>query len=163
MIITNAKQAHKTFVHWTDKLYKQSIAERKEVEKVLNNFGEKVKARIIRHMTQDPKTGHIYYLPGGKLHQASAPWESPAKMTGNLISALNYEVENNKLTIGALRMGSSDIVDYAKYLEQGTTKMAPRPYLESTTREVGKGFDIKLNILKSAFDLRMTRDVGWYT
>lgn len=163
MIITNAKQAHKTFVRWTNKLSKQRIAERKEVERVLDKFGEKVKARIIQHMTQDPKTGRIYYLPGGKLHQASAPWESPAKMTENLISALNYEVEGNKLTIGALSMGVLGIVDYAKDLERGTPKMAPRPYLESTAREVGKNFDIKLNILKGAFDLRITRDVGRHT
>ncbi|HBV11773.1 MAG TPA: hypothetical protein DEB60_01415 [Brevundimonas sp.] len=70
-----------------------------------------------------PGTGRIY----GK-HQASAPGEPPAVDTGRLRNATQADTQ--------VRRDGDDIVgrvvanvDYARALEVGTERMAPRPFL----------------------------------
>lgn len=67
-----------------------------------------------------PKTGRIYNR-GGRVHQASAPLESPATDTGKLASSIYYK-QNNKMSA---TIGSN--LDYAYYLEYGTMNIKPRP------------------------------------
>lgn len=73
-----------------------------------------------------PKTGKIYLIKrGGRKyrHQASAPGEYPANMTGNLRRGVRFEVRGDRqLVFGAE-------ADYAPYLERGTRNMADRPFL----------------------------------
>ena len=73
-------------------------------------------------------TGRVY----GR-HRASAPGQPPAPDTGNLRRNWREEsfVQSNGLGRGLdvkLRIRSD--VPYAKYLEFGTHKMSPRPYVE---------------------------------
>lgn len=70
------------------------------------------------------KSGRIYKVSRtGRPHQASAPGEAPAVLTGflqNSILARFPSTLQGEITIGAA---------YAAYLEYGTARMAPRPYV----------------------------------
>lgn len=72
----------------------------------------------------EPKTGRQY----GK-HRASAPGESPAVDSGNLIGSIQQIFPS---TLEG-RVGTN--VEYAIYLEQGTARMAARPLWEKTRTE----------------------------
>jgi HK97 gp10 family phage protein len=69
--------------------------------------------------------------PGGGIHWSAHPGMFPAIDTGTLRDSIEYEVtrsfETSKLTVRP----TSD-VEYAEYLEFGTSKAAPRPFLRPT-------------------------------
>lgn len=67
-----------------------------------------------------PKSGQRYGT-----HIASAPGESPAIDSSNLIGSIQIVIENNGLMA---RMGTP--VEYAPMLEDGTSRMAARPVWE---------------------------------
>lgn len=93
--------------------------------------------RDLRKTAQDgikkgPKSGRIYLVKraGGQRsrHQASAPGEYPANLSGTLRRGIRFEVRGAKqLVFGAE-------ADHAPYLEHGTTRMAPRPFLHKAVR-----------------------------
>lgn len=78
----------------------------------------------VLHLVQDtPKSGIVYPFRGGS-HQASAPGEPFANMTGNaLLNTKKYE-ENN-----GLKGRVAGEAEYAAFLELGTSRMAARPVL----------------------------------
>lgn len=82
--------------------------------------GEKIlKSDILNR----PGTGRQY----GK-HRASAPGEPPAKDLGNL--SANTNANPNLRDDGDDIVGTIDAnAEYAKALEQGTERIAPRPFL----------------------------------
>lgn len=70
-------------------------------------------------ISRGPKSGRLY----GK-HQASAPGEAPATNTGRLIKSIQWQILNQGL---AAEIGSP--LSYSSFLEDGTRKMDPRPWL----------------------------------
>ena len=82
-----------------------------------------------------PKGGRIYnYRLNGRTirHRASAPGEPPALLTGKLEKSLSAKTSGfTSLTYSA---GNEDVI-YAGFLEYGTSKMAPRPYLIKSIRD----------------------------
>lgn len=97
---------------------------------------ERAASRVIRSFVFDainrmkisfaePKTGRMYKVSRrGRLHQASAPGESPAVLTGFLTNSINATFPNE--TTGIIGIGA----EYAEYLERGTSRMARRPFVE---------------------------------
>lgn len=75
-----------------------------------------------RLITDPPKTGRVYRI-NGKRHQASAPGEAPANLTGMLQRSIGYKTQ------GAARMEFGARAKYGGFLEDGTRKMKARPYL----------------------------------
>jgi len=73
-------------------------------------------ARARRSLT-GPRSGRVYRL-GGRPHRASAPGEPPADRSGRLMRSL---------VVVADRLAST--APYARYLEHGTARMAPRPFI----------------------------------
>ena len=58
--------------------------------------------------------------------QPSAPGEPPRKQTARLFKSITQVVETTPSAI-VLKVGTN--VEYARHLEMGTSRMAPRPYL----------------------------------
>lgn len=62
----------------------------------------------------------------------SLPGEPPKKITGELQRSIAWVTETDTSSV-ALFVGTN--LDYGRFLEQGTSKMAPRPYLRATLLE----------------------------
>ena len=78
--------------------------------------------------------------PAYKLHRASAPGESPAIDQGVLYRNLRYQVFSD--TQGQLIAETR----YASYLEDGTNKMAPRPYLRPALLRMARKFKVFIDL-----------------
>jgi len=82
---------------------------------------EAVRNEAIRLILSGPHSGRVY---GRRKHQASAPGEPPASDTGRLIGSLTTSYDPVNLT-GKVVVGAQ----YGLYLEFGTQRMEPRPFL----------------------------------
>ncbi len=113
--------------------------------KILNNIGTKLVEEAKLRMLE-PSTGRRYNIKG-KVHVASRPYHSPNILSRKLYDSVRYEnVDNNTIVFGA---GDSNI-PYAKYLEDGTRKMLPRPF-------VNISFLASLQKLYTIFEVALTK------
>lgn len=101
---------------------------RKGIKKALHEIGSENVHQLRRFIHTGPKTGRLYWFRG-RIHQASAPGESPASMTGRLARTADYKVR------GSYQMEFGDKAFYGKFLEDGTRKMLPRPHLIRTVKK----------------------------
>lgn len=76
-----------------------------------------------RSIVDGPKSGRLYKR-GSVVHRASAPGQPPANDTGRLLGTIVYRVLGLQL---AVEITAGTI--YAKFLEFGTRKMEPRPFM----------------------------------
>ena len=76
-----------------------------------------------------PKSGR-QYRRGSVVHVASAPGEPPAIDTGALANSLRTA------QLAPLRYAVQASTAHARYLYEGTSRMAPRPFLEPEAREL---------------------------
>jgi len=109
-----------------------------ETEQAFYQIGKDLKQTAVKLIAdKKKKTGRIYIKRlNGRLvrHRASAPGEAPANFTGNLKKSVGYDVSgSDKLIFGA--GGKKSKVHYAKFLEQGTRKMQPRPFLKKAIED----------------------------
>jgi HK97 gp10 family phage protein len=106
-----------------------------------------------RLIMEKPKHGRLYKLQRNGvsvLHRASAPGEAPANFTGALKSSLDFTViGHDRMLFGSreqfLGKGGQPVelktrkgVVYGKFLEEGTGKMAPRPFLITSLNNSAK-------------------------
>lgn len=84
------------------------------------------------------RSGRTYRKPYSKAtYQASAPGEPPARRTGNLRLHWNGDVKS-EMTAGngvAIVAQLESQESYAGYLENGTSRMAARPFVEKIKEE----------------------------
>ena len=79
-----------------------------------------------------PKTGRLYRIKGRKSrHRASAPGQAPANRTGTLRKAVGFQVQGDR----DMEFGVREVVNYGKFLELGTSKMAKREFLIRTINQ----------------------------
>jgi HK97 gp10 family phage protein len=78
-----------------------------------------------KRITSGPGHGRIYTRHGIQ-HQASAPGDPFATDTGRLRASITHSLTLDAKGLVA-RIGSD--VEYALFVEAGTSKMEPRPYL----------------------------------
>lgn len=84
------------------------------------------RGKVVEYMT-GPKTGREYKVPGTqKTYTASAPGESPAIRTTRLFSSIAQEVRETPRGVEGV-VGTPLL--YGLFLEIGTYKMRPRPWL----------------------------------
>lgn len=105
-----------------EKIKHHKAKHRKALRLALNEIGSDIVNLMANYIFRPPKTGR-WYTYRGKSYQASAPGESPANRTGKLAGSGGYRVRNY------LEMTVFETVEYAKFLEFGTKKMAPRPHV----------------------------------
>lgn len=90
------------------------------------------------------RSGRRYRKPFSKAtYVASAPGEPPARRTGNLRLHWNGRVEGMEARGGGVTVVAEleSQEEYAAYLENGTGRMAPRPFKERIAEKAGP--DIK--------------------
>jgi len=123
------------------KIGKQMVSHIKE-----NIVSGKKSGKIYRNLI-DPLTSR-YKL----FHVSSAPFQFPAKFSGALSSSIGMRIEGMTLYIGSYKKGSFlslpiSLSNYPKFLEEGSSKMQPRPYLAPTAETFKK--DIQREIFKN--------------
>ena len=93
------------------------------MQEVLLGGGQLIRGEAIRSIQQGAKSGKTYkrYNPT-RTHKASAPGEAPASDTGFLVSNIRVKDEKDLVQV---RSEAS----YSKFLEYGTSKMLPRPFM----------------------------------
>lgn len=91
------------------------------VQPVIRNFIYDLRNRMVVSFNE-PKSGREYKRSGG-VHRASAPGEAPGVDTGNLQNSI--QVEFPSPIKGVLSIGA----EYAQFLEEGTDRIAPRPFV----------------------------------
>lgn len=107
-----------------NKLEKIKAGTTKEVEQVLDDAARKMYTTAVLQMGKVSQ-GRVYII-NGKPHTASLPGDYPNVLTGALRNSLFWDLQRGKLTA---RFGVKGGLEYARYLEYGTSKMAPRPFI----------------------------------
>lgn len=112
-----------------------------DVSTALRNLGRNIKNEFMQEYQFGAKTGRLY----GK-HRASAPNETPAKISGNLGEKFIYISRPNEL----------DLIDnsgYGGYLEFGTKYIKPRNGVISAINNNLKRFENELSKNNKFFNL----------
>ena len=100
------------------------------MKRALYDIGKDMYSEARRLIKEGPKSGTKYKVRG-RTHTASAPGQAPANWTGKLRRSVGFNVRPNEVEYGYR-------IDYGKYLEEGTSKMSPRPGLRLTYRNKRK-------------------------
>jgi len=112
---------------------------RPEVERVVKAYAQKIRSDAINSMRRSTPSGRTYKIKGkrkkAREHRASAPGQPPAVDTGRLWSSITADFRDDGLT-GEV----GPTVFYGKYLELGTSRMAPRPFMEPALEQNEPGF-----------------------
>jgi HK97 gp10 family phage protein len=94
----------------------------KNLNKAIKDSAYLIHGTAVKGIQRGQKTGRTY-LRGNVAHTASSPGEYPASDTGRLASSM-------RVNLSALEANIGSDVNYAAYLEDGTKRIKPRPYLE---------------------------------
>ncbi|MCB1711342.1 MAG: HK97 gp10 family phage protein [Candidatus Riesia sp.] len=86
--------------------------------------------------------GRIYFDTPVGIHQASAPGDPPAYMTGNLFRSFQTKILSISNYITYVAVGSP--LSYAAWLEFGTSRIEERPYMQASVERAR--VDIEKNI-----------------
>lgn len=111
----------------------------------ITNVAIDMRNYIIEGMTNTKKqsTG---YRRGTKTHFPSVPGHMPARDTGELVSRMTWDQTGNKVQVG-VEAGAP----YAIWLEEGTTNMKERPFLQPTLEHFSPSIEQRLwNRIKGA-------------
>ena len=95
-----------------------------DFREIIKGGAQKIRGEAIKSIQSGSKSGIVYekYNPR-RSHRASAPGEAPASDTGNLVSKIMVK----QLTKDKVAVESN--ADYSAYLEYGTSRMQPRPFM----------------------------------
>ena len=88
-----------------------------------DDAGELVRNEVVKELSH-PGTGKVY----GR-HRASSPGSPPAVNTGTLRNSIFVRTVSVSTTHRQIEVGTR--VKYAGYLEYGTSRMRPRPFMRT--------------------------------
>lgn len=106
------------------------------LDRVLSKSAFVVQKNAIRSIQSGGRSGRIYKRRS-VTHLASGPGEPPKTDTGNLVK--NITVNRNKQL--DYDVGSRKGAGYGFWLEMGTSKMLPRPWLKPALKKSLKDID----------------------
>lgn len=92
----------------------------------LRGVAEEMVTDIKLGMDDSPATGREYSRGQGRVHTASSPGNFPRPDMGTLRASMRFK------RVGALHYEIVDGVEYGIYLEDGTERMAARPFMGPT-------------------------------
>lgn len=143
---------HRTTLKGYDKAQFAKMLER-ELPQVVKHAAIAVEFRMKYNVLNSPRGGYWYWrarpilTPKGRQrtkngqkqwqgfwHKASAPYEYPAYMLGNLTNAMTHK-RRTDWHWDAVIPGRGRC-KYAGYLEYGTSRMAPRPFMRPSAYQV---------------------------
>lgn len=119
------------------RLNKLPKAAEKEIGNELERGVGVMYSKAVREIQRNSGNGKTY-VRGGRTHTSSAPNEFPNTDTGQLISSLMYKRKGLKAWFGSA-------LDYARYLEFGTSTMAQRPWLRPTFKDKRREIEKRIN------------------
>lgn len=99
---------------------------------ILHKAQEQIAQNIGAEMKQEIK--NILDIPvskNGARIVRSLPMQAPRKESGNLQNSVDYQLEETKDNI-TIKIFCADSAPYALYLEYGTAKTLPRPFMLPT-------------------------------
>lgn len=102
-----------------DKLTKKH---KKAIRNASFDIGREIRRDARSAINNIGKTGRIYRI-GGRVHQASAPGQEPANITGRLRDSIDFDVRSYK----QVEFGYREL--YGRFLEDGTRFIERRPNL----------------------------------
>lgn len=118
-------------------------AVRKAAQDKIEDIDRQVLSRVVRvtkalknsaiEVLRGTRSGKVYKRPGtlNATYRASAPGEPPAVRTGSLKDHWNPFTAIESSGAGStILAGIESPEKYAGYLENGTSRMAPRPYVD---------------------------------
>ena len=93
-------------------------------QEIVKGGGQLIRGEAIKSIQSGAKSGVMYQMYNPRRqHRASAPGEAPASDTGNLVSKIRVKQKSKNVT------NVESNADYSAYLEYGTSKMQPRPFM----------------------------------
>ena len=95
-----------------------------DFQEVVKGGAQLIRGEAVKSIQSGAKSGIVYekYNPR-RTHRASAPGEAPASDTGNLVSKITVRQDGKDKT------NVESNADYSAFLEYGTSKMQPRPFM----------------------------------
>jgi HK97 gp10 family phage protein len=112
-----------------------------EATKVTEHAADVMANEMKKSILTGAKSGQQYFS-NGRRHQSSAPGQAPANNTGALVRSIKVKKNGREATISIEK-------DYAIYLEFGTSKMRPRPFIIPAFLKTKKWFSDKLKAIAS--------------
>lgn len=102
-------------------------------------LGRLLQKNLTKEVGRKNKTGRLYSNGRTKKgrkrrHRASAAGETPAKLSGNYQKNIGYQIHGSE----SMEFGVRDGAEYAKFLEDGTKNMEPRPGVGNTVKDTQK-------------------------
>jgi len=104
-------------------------------------LGTQLRKDARNEIIRGTKTGRIYRIRRGRIiknHQASAPGEAPANLSGNLNSSIGYQIKgSDEMEFGYRLFGRLGHAFYGKWLEEGApnANIEPRPNITPTVEK----------------------------
>ena len=95
-----------------------------DFQEIVKGGAQLIRGEAIKSIQTGAKSGIMYqkYNPRRE-HRASAPGQSPASDTGNLVSKIIVRQKSQDVT------SVESNANYSAFLEYGTSKMQPRPFM----------------------------------
>lgn len=102
--------------------------------------GLKMRNDMIREMKQSPPSGKVY---GKRKHTASLPGNPPRIDTGRLVQSLFVDVRDEEVEVGS----NIESPLYPIFLERGTRRMLPRPWVEPVVQHWSPLLEKSINMI----------------
>ena len=95
-----------------------------DFQEIVKGGAQLIRGEAIKSIQGGAKSGIVYekYNPR-RTHRSSAPGESPASDTGNLVSKIIVKQQSKD------KVNVESNANYSAFLEYGTSKMQPRPFM----------------------------------